>query len=391
MKYAVRYAVLYLGIIIALYGCTMNRAGLAGDNGSAGQNTESSESVYIAVEPIIQIDNEDSSAEEASAAEITEEEASLVFAGDILLSGHVLNAYQQAGGIHGVLDEGYRGLIAEADSFIANQEFPFSNRGAAATDKEYTFRLEPEHVVLFQEMELDIVSLANNHALDFGRDALADSIVTLDQAGISYLGAGDNLDQAKAPVFREINGIRVGFLGATRVIPVADWAANQYSSGMLSTYDPTELLTAIRDLKAQCDYVVVYVHWGIERAKEPESYQRSLGRQYIEAGADLVVGSHPHVLQGIEYYQGKPIVYSLGNFVFGSSIPETALLQVDLRREDGAVAAILSLVPGTSGAGYTRTLTEESRIQAFYRQLEQISFGVTFGGEGAIRTVIQTE
>lgn len=393
MKYAVKSAILYLGIIITLCGCTMNPSESAGGSDPAGDYAGSLESVYIAVEPIIKIENEEDPAGENSdlAAEAADGEATLLFAGDLLLSSHVLNAYQQAGGINGVLDEGYRSVIAGADSFIANQEFPFSDRGTAAADKEYTFRLAPEHVTVFQDMKLDIVSLANNHALDYGREALADSIATLDQAGISHIGAGDNLDRAKAPVIREINGIRVGFLGATRVIPVADWAANRYSSGMLSTYDPAELLGAIAELKPQCDYVVVYVHWGIERATEPESYQRTLGQQYIDAGADLVVGSHPHVLQGIEYYQGKPIVYSLGNFVFGSSIPETALLQVDIRQEEDSVAAALSLIPGTSGAGYTKTLTEDGKVRAFYRQMEQLSPGVSFGGEGAVRTVTQTE
>ena len=97
---------------------------------------------------------------------------------------------------------------------------------------------------------------------------------------------------------------------------------------MLSTYDPGILLEEIRKGREDCDYLVVYIHWGIERNDMPEEYQRQIGKQCIDAGADLVIGSHPHVLQGIEYYNGKPIVYSLGNYVFGSSIPRTVLLNV---------------------------------------------------------------
>ena len=138
---------------------------------------------------------------------------------------------------------------------------------------------------------------------------------------------------------------------------------------MLATYDPTRLLEKIKEAKLVNDYVVVYVHWGVEREEFPKDYQRTLGRQYIDAGADLVVGSHPHVLQGIEYYQGKPIVYSLGNFVFGSSIPKTMLLKVRLEGEQ----AELSVIPGTSSAGYTRELTEEGKKQEFYQYLEGIS------------------
>ena len=90
---------------------------------------------------------------------------------------------------------------------------------------------------------------------------------------------------------------------------------------MLTTYDPKILVDEIKKLREQCDYLVVYVHWGIERSERPEDYQRSLGKQYIDAGADVVIGSHPHVLQGVEYYKGKPIVYSLGNFIFRKQYP----------------------------------------------------------------------
>ena len=130
------------------------------------------------------------------------------------------------------------------------------------------------------------------------------------------------------------------------------------------------LLEQIQAAKAVNDYVVVYVHWGVEREEFPKDYQKELGRQYIDAGADLVIGSHPHVLQGIEYYKGKPIVYSLGNFVFGSSIPKTMLLKVQLEGNE----AVLTVLPGVSSAGYTRELTDEKEKQEFYQYLEGISW-----------------
>lgn len=383
MRNTVRHVMLCLGIMTNLCGCSTNQYKPIDLEDLQQKETASSGSVEPGEGSVIKIENEEPADEENQAV--------LLFAGDILLSDHVLKAYQQAGGIHGVLDEGYRSLIAGADSFIANQEFPFSDRGTAAADKEFTFRLAPEKVSVFQEVNLDIVSLANNHALDFGRDALEDTITTLDLAGIAHIGAGNNLDEAKTPVIREVGGITVGFLGATRVIPAADWAAGRYNSGMLATYDPAELLAAIKELRKNCDYLVIYVHWGVERATIPESYQRSLGQQYIDAGADLVVGSHPHVLQGIEYYKGKPIVYSLGNFIFGSSIPQTAMLQVEVREDKTGVSSSLSLIPGTSVAGYTKTITDDNKLKAFYQQMESISFDITFHGEGAVRTVVQTE
>ena len=315
-----------------------------------------------------------------------EGKATLLFGGDVLLSQHVLNAYQKGGGIGGVLDAGYREAIDTADFFMVNQEFPFSSRGTAAEDKQYTFRLPPDRVSMFLEMGIDAVTLANNHALDFGTDALLDTCDTLDTAGILHTGAGADLDKAKKPVIAELEGIRVGILGATRVIPEAGWAAGKNHPGMLATYDAAAALEEIRRLRTECDYVVVMVHWGIEREEKPKDYQRTLGQQYIDAGADLVVGSHPHVLQGIEYYQGKPIVYSLGNFVFGSSIPKTALLQVTLSKgeEGDGILSGFRLIPGTSGAGFTRRLTDEGELRAFYEYIENISFGVSLDSWGGM-------
>ena len=136
----------------------------------------------------------------------------------------------------------------------------------------------------------------------------------------------------------------------------------------------------IRKLREQCDYLVVYVHWGIERKETPEDYQRSLGKQYIDAGADVVIGSHPHVLQGVEYYKGKPIVYSLGNFIFGSSIPKTALLKVQWDGENSK----LTFVPGTSSAGYTRDLENTSQKSDFASYMTSISYGVSIEEDGSV-------
>lgn len=307
---------------------------------------------------------------------------SLVFAGDVLLSDHVLAAYERGGGIRGVVDEGFAQIIDSSDCFIVNQEFPFSDRGTAAPDKQFTFRLPPERVSILQEMGIDLVTLANNHALDFGTDALLDTVDVLDQAGIAHIGAGKNLDDAKEPVYKEMGGMTFAFIGASRVIPEVSWNASSSKPGMLTSYDPALLLEEIRTAEAQADYVVVYIHWGIERKERPESYQRTLGQQYIDAGADLVIGSHPHVLQGLEYYKGKPIVYSLGNFVFGSSIPRTMVLQAEIE-PDGTTA--LRLVPGTSSAGYTRMQETEEEREAFYRYMTEISYGVTIDDQGNVR------
>lgn len=303
----------------------------------------------------------------------------LMFAGDVMLSEHVTSAYQREGDITGVVEQMLLDRMKSADIFMVNEEFPFSEQGKAA-DKQYTFRSPPSDVHMMKEMGIDIVTLANNHALDFGTAALLDTCSTLEEAGIRYVGAGDSLERAKQLEILETEGKKIGFLGASRVIPTGSWNAGDDTPGMLTTYDPAILLEEIRQSKEQCDYLVVYVHWGIERNETPEGYQRTMGKQYIDAGADLVIGSHPHVLQGIEYYKGKPIVYSLGNFVFGSSIPKTMLLEVVL--DDGQ--AELSLIPGTSSAGYTKAVSDPQKVKEFYQYIERISYGIEIDDSGRI-------
>lgn len=311
-------------------------------------------------------------------------EITLLFGGDVYLSDHVLGAWEAAGGIQGVLDEGYRQVIGQADYFMVNQEFPFSSRGVQAPDKQFTFRLPPERVEIFGQMGIDGVTLANNHALDFGQEALLDSCAVLDEAGIGHTGAGENLEEAGREISLELSGRKIAMIGATRVIPVSTWAAGNHHAGMLATYDPAVLLERIRQLKQDHDYVMVYVHWGIERDQMPQEYQRTLGRQFLDAGADLVVGAHPHVLQGIEYLDGKPVVYSLGNFVFGSSIPRTMLLEVTIPAEGREDELKLRVIPGTSSAGYTRMHQEPGALEEFYRYLEGISFGTVYGNDGTV-------
>lgn len=303
----------------------------------------------------------------------------LLFAGDVYLSDHVLEAYDAAGGIDGVLSQDYQAEIQEADFFMTNEEFPFSTRGTPAPDKQFTFRVHPEKVKLMQEMGIDLVTLANNHALDYGRDAMLDTIDTLDHAGIRHVGAGKNLAEARKPDVVELNGRTFAFIGATRVYPEADWAASTDSAGMFSAYDGgAQLAEEVKAAKQQADYVIAYVHWGIEREETPNEVQKSIAHRLVDAGADLVVGAHPHVLQGIEYYQGVPIAYSLGNFVFGSSIPSTALLQADV--DDEGIR--LRLIPGTSAAGYTRKLDDAEKIAAFYEKMSGLSSGVKIDADG---------
>lgn len=321
-------------------------------------------------------------AEEEETASPEPDSIDILIAGDVLFSDHVLNAYESARGISGVLDEGFRSDIDSADFFAVNEEFPFSSRGTAAPDKQYTFRLPEDKVSIMKELGVDLVTLANNHTLDFGTDALLDTCTTLDQSGILHVGAGADSESARKPAIVDIQGIKVGFIGASRVIPVASWTAGKNSPGLLTAYDTSLLIQTIQETRLLCDYLIVYPHWGVEREEMPVDHQKSIARQCIDAGADFVIGSHPHVLQGLEYYKEKPIAYSMGNFIFGSSIPKTMLLKLTL--DTDTLEPSISLIPGTSSGGYTRKLTEQEPIQEFYQYIESISFGIQIDEQGRV-------
>ncbi len=314
-----------------------------------------------------------------------DKEVTMLFTGDVLLSTSTLGAYQR-GGLNGMVAKEVVNYLTEADITMVNQEFPFSNRGSKMEKKQYTFRADPKHVSLLTELGIDIVSLANNHTLDFGREALSDTFVALDNAKVKYVGAGENINRAKQIEYITIGQTKVAFIAASRVIPVTDWNATTNKSGLLTTYDPTIALEQIKEASANSDYVVIYVHWGVEHTKEPVAYQKNMAKQYIDAGADVVVGSHPHILQGIEYYQNKPIIYSLGNFVFGKSIEETAMAKVVIG-EDKQIN--VSLIPCYATEGQTRLITEEQSLQKFRQNMQNISYGVKITEENEVVKVVE--
>ena len=304
----------------------------------------------------------------------------MVFTGDVYVGNYVSSVYD-ANGVQGVLSEYLLEQFQTANLAMVNQEFPFSTRGEAMANKQYTFRVDPSKVQLFTEMGVDIVSLANNHALDYGTDALLDSMDTLTQAGITYVGVGSNLTEAKTTRYFEINGKSIAILSASRVIPVSEWGATATKPGMFTTYDPTALIEEIKVAREQADAVIVYLHWGLERKEYPESYQRTMGKQFIDAGADVVIGSHPHVLQGFEYYNGKLIAYSLGNFIFSQTIDQTAMLTVELNSDNELE---FYLTPCTTVNGKTSELTDPAKINQVYEYLSSISKGARIDGTGAI-------
>lgn len=316
--------------------------------------------------------------EEKQEQEPVVEDFTMFFSGDVMIQ-RCTNLYDNEG-INRIISDYIEGEMLSADMTVINNEFPFSTRGSQHPDKQFTFRVDPKYVSILQEMGVDVASLANNHALDYLTDALLDSFTTLDNAGISYVGAGETKERAEEAIFVESGGRKVGVLSASRVIPVVEWNIENRQPGLFCTYDSTRLVERIKEVKKQCDYVVVFVHWGIERVAYPEEYQHNLAKQYIDAGADLVVGNHSHVPQGIEYYNGVPIVYCMGNFIFNEDMTDTYATKVTWDAEGNTS---LQVIPVDTNNYYTSELTGED-AQAFYDYLEGISFGVSIDEFGNV-------
>ena len=306
------------------------------------------------------------------------EDFTMFFTGDVMIQR--CTGIYDSEGINGILSEYLEQEMVGADMTVINNEFPFSNGGTQHPDKQFTFRVDPKYVSVIQDMGVDVASLANNHALDFGTEALLDSFTTFDDAGIPYVGAGETKERAEEAIFVEAGGRTVGVLSASRVIPVVEWNIDTRLPGLFCTYDSTRLVQRIKEVEEQCDYVVVFVHWGIERNAYPEEYQHNLAKQYIDAGADLVVGNHSHVPQGIEYYNGVPIVYCLGNYIFNEDMMDTYALKVVWDAEGNTS---LQVIPVGTVDYYTSELSAEDTL-AFYDYLEGISFDVSIDESGYV-------
>lgn len=306
----------------------------------------------------------------------------LAFVGDILLGGNVEKMMMKHG-----YDYPYAhvsGYLQSVDIAAGNLENPVTSRGTPQ-EKQFVFRASPDAVPALAESGFDLLSLANNHSLDYGPEGLKDTAALLDRHGLRYVGAGADAEEAFRPVIVEKNGIKVAYLGFSRVIPDTSWHAGKNRPGLAGTYDVRKPAEAIAKAAEEADLVVVLVHWGVERMSLPEKYQQQLGRQYIDAGADLVVGSHPHVLQGFETYKGKWIAYSLGNFIFTvgrhAATAQTAILEADC----GAMGdCLLTVKPHHAGAAQPYPMGEEESRQ-LYARLSEISYNAVVDDGGGIR------
>ena len=285
------------------------------------------------------------------------------------------NAYEAMNGTS-YFFQNVRSILEADDATFANFEGTLTTE-TARESKEYAFKGDPSYTQILTDGSIDVVTLANNHSSDYGAKSLTDTEEALDAAGIDYC-IGDKI------AVKEVNGIPTAFIGIYVL-----------NDGMAREEQVKQTIAAAKQQGAKL--VIVAFHWGTEKATEPDETQKSLAHTAIDCGADLVVGHHPHVLQAIEYYKGKYIAYSLGNFCFGgNSAPsdmDTMIFQQTFTIEKGEVQAdaAATVVPCSisSTAGYNDyqpTPTEGDASTSVIDRLNTMSanYGVTVNGDGTV-------
>ena len=233
--------------------------------------------------------------------------------------------------------------LQRADILFGNLEGPISDKGEKV-GSIYSFRNNPEAIEGLTFAGFDLISLANNHAFDYGREALEDTFLRLKTAGIDYLGAGFSEGEAYSPIIKEIKDIKIAFLAYTNLGPET-WKAGEENSGIawISENDFEKIKKDIENTKSQADILIVSLHSGEEYLSEPTQFQIEFSKAAIDAGANIVIGHHPHVIQRNEKYKDGWIFYSLGNFVFDQAFSEKTMQGqiVEVLIENGKIKEVI--------------------------------------------------
>ncbi|MED0678315.1 CapA family protein [Aneurinibacillus thermoaerophilus] len=304
----------------------------------------------------------------------------LAFTGDLQFTGTVAEQIKKNGTSYPFTD--VKPILARADIAVGNLETTLTTRGAAQ-NKQFTFRSDPRMAQAMADSGYDLVGLANNHTMDFGQDSLLDTIKHLQKAKLIPMGAGKNLTEATQIHYITKRGKTIAFLNYSRVLPSTSWMAGANKPGLASAYNPKGMYSKVREARKNADMVIVFIHWGKERMTVPEAYQTEMGHKLVDAGADLVVGHHSHIMQPVEWYKGKLIAYSLGNFVFTKSkmdlCNQTAILEVALNGK--RIQA--NLVPAHIINGRPRLMTGAEKA-SFLNFIDRISPKATVKSDGTI-------
>jgi poly-gamma-glutamate synthesis protein (capsule biosynthesis protein) len=234
--------------------------------------------------------------------------------GDVSLDPGYISSFASQG--YDYAWSGLDGLFRRDDLTVVNLECAVSNKGSAVP-KEFTFRGDPDALPAMRDAGVEVANLGNNHSYDFGPEALLDTVRNVAAAGIEPVGAGADQDQALAPALLELRGWRVAVVGLDQVVdPFPEAVATSSKPGTAAGHDTDLMIDAIRAAAGRADIVVVMIHWGVELDTQPRAEQVALAHRMIDAGADVIFGGHSHRLQPMDTYRGRPVFYSLGNFVW---------------------------------------------------------------------------
>lgn len=275
-------------------------------------------------------------------------EAILIAVGDIMLTRGVAIKIAKNGSEYPFLQ--VKDYLKTGDIVFGNLETPISP-GRAIKPGEMLFRSDPGLEKELKASNFSILSLANNHTENFGDYGLEQTFKYLDEAGIKYVGAGENISQAYSSAIMEVNGLKFAFLAYDDIdFTPASYQADEDSAG-IAFMNKEKMIFAIAEAKKQADFVIVSMHSGIEYQTEASDKQKEFARLAIDSGAEMVIGHHPHVVEPIEKYNGKYIFYSLGNFIFDQ--------MWSLPTRQGAIVKIVFGEAGVKSVETQATLIED--------------------------------
>jgi poly-gamma-glutamate synthesis protein (capsule biosynthesis protein) len=275
----------------------------------------------------------------------SDNEIILSFTGDILLSRGVGEK---------VSEEGYdypyssvKSIFQSDDYTIGNLESPITvQEKSVCKSKEILFKADVENAASLKKAGYEMLVLANNHAMDYYAKGLEETMINLENASLEYVGAGSDYDQAHRLKIVKLKNSTFGFK-AYSVFPPEGYA-NSHVTPQISIYDKAKIESEIKEAKKSCDFLIVSIHWGNEYEKYPSEHQKKMAQDIIDAGADAIIGHHPHVLQSIEKYKDKYIFYSLGNFVFDRQIQsgtdQTVILRLHYRDKSNVEWEVIPVV-----------------------------------------------
>ncbi len=280
------------------------------------------------------------------------------------------------------------------DILAGNLECPISTTGTAIKNKRFYFKARPSSAVALKWAGFKIMSLANNHIMDFGDNAFFETMAILDENEIKYVGAGRNISEANNIKIIRIRNRKVGFLSFNDIPP--DYYAATAETPGTAKASRENIISTIRANREKVDILVVMFHWGIEYQYTPEPQQRDLGHLAIDVGADIVIGTHPHVVQPFEYYKGKVIAYSLGNFAFGSYGDPPAhtadygmILEAEVKDRDNIKIRIIPINVFNYDVKFMPRLPIASKNEAFLNIMNKmcLPYGASIDLNGVIRQV----